>query len=102
MPDTAQGFYAYRLGRDEMKGAVNLRVDAEEGGCRLTTETLMAYGGGASCRGFGRYWGVMYPGSSLLRIELLKTIKHRVESGSDTTSSPGGPANTQEPREREE
>jgi|SRR5215213_4309350 len=83
-PDTARGFAAYRLGRGEMKGAVNLRVDPARGGSRLTTETLMLYGDHASCRNFGRYWGAIYPGSSLFRIELLKTIKRRVETGSVT------------------
>jgi hypothetical protein len=87
-PDTAREFAAYQLGRNEMKGAVNLRVDPERGGSRLTTETLMAYGDRASCRNFGRYWGVIYPGSSLLRIELLKTIKNRVESSADSASLP--------------
>ena len=63
-----------------MKGAGNLRVDPVEGGTRLTTSTLMLYGDTASCRNFGRYWGVIYPGSSLVRIELLESIKRRVES----------------------
>ena len=92
-PVTARKFIAYRLGRNEMKGAVNLRVDPAEGGTRLTTSTLMLYGDTASCRNFGRYWGVIYPGSSLLRIELLESIERRVESdgapGSRNTASFG-------------
>lgn len=88
VPNTAREFASYRLGRDEMKGAVNLRVDPMREGSRLTTETLMMYGDRASCRSFGRYWGVIYPGSSLFRIELLETIKRRVESSAVTASSP--------------
>lgn len=78
-PNTGQEFAAYRLGHDEAKGVVNLRVDPVEGGSRLTTATLMMYGDSASCRNFGRYWAVIYSGSSLLRIELLETIKRRSE-----------------------
>ena len=60
-------------------GAVSYRVDPEAGGARLTTETRIMFDDQASCRQFGRYWGVIYPGSSLHRVYLLETVRHRVE-----------------------
>ena len=58
---------------------VSFRIDPEAGGARLTTETRIKFDDQASCRQFGRYWGVIYPGSSLHRVYLLETIRHRVE-----------------------
>jgi hypothetical protein len=63
-------------------GVVSLRVDPEKGGSRLTTETRIAFDDQHSCRRFGRYWGVIYPGSSLHRLYLLETVRHRVETAS--------------------
>lgn len=72
------------------KGTLNFRVDPVEGGSRLTTETRVMFEDQDSCREFGRYWGVMYPGSSLHRFYFLETIKHRVEHGAGTALSPDG------------
>jgi hypothetical protein len=58
---------------------VSFRIDPEPGGARLTTETRIKFDDQASCRQFGRYWGVIYPGSSLHRVYLLETIRRRVE-----------------------
>ncbi len=60
-------------------GVVSFRVEPEGGGARLTTETRIIFDDQASCRQFGRYWGVIYPGSSLHRVYLLETIRHRAE-----------------------
>jgi hypothetical protein len=60
-------------------GAVSFSADPEAGGARVVTETRVAFHDRASCRQFGRYWGVIYPGSSLHRVYLLETIRHRVE-----------------------
>ncbi len=66
-------------------GAVSLRADPEAGGARVVTETRIIFDDQASCRQFGRYWGVIYPGSSLHRVYLLETVRHRVEA----SASPG-------------
>jgi hypothetical protein len=60
-------------------GVVSFRADPEAGGARVATETRVMFDDRASCRQFGRYWGVIYPGSSLHRVYLLETIRHRVE-----------------------
>ena len=60
-------------------GVVSFSADPEAGGARVVTETRVAFHDRASCRQFGRYWGVIYPGSSLHRVYLLETIRHRVE-----------------------
>lgn len=72
------------------RGTLNFRIDPEEGGSRLTTETRIMFDDQDSCREFGRYWGVMYPGSSLHRVYFLETIKHRVERGTGMALSPDG------------
>ncbi len=59
---------------------VSFRIDPEAGGARLTTETRIKFDDQASCRQFGRYWGVIYPGSFLHRVYLLETVRHRVEA----------------------
>jgi hypothetical protein len=60
-------------------GVVSFSADPEAGGARVVTETRIAFHDRASCRQFGRYWGMIYPGSSLHRVYLLETIRHRVE-----------------------
>lgn len=64
-------------------GAVSLRVEPEAGGSRLTTETRLEFDDKDSCRQFGRYWGVIYPGSSMHRVLLLETVRHRAEKVSE-------------------
>ncbi len=60
-------------------GMVSFRAYPEAGGSRVATETRVAFDDRVSCRQFGRYWGVIYPGSSLHRVYLLETIRHRAE-----------------------
>lgn len=66
------------------KGTLNFRVDPEGGGSRLTTETRVMFKDRDSCRDFGRYWDVMYPGSSLHRVYFLETIRQRVEHNAES------------------
>lgn len=56
---------------------------AEEGGnrSRITTETRIKCLDDASRRRFGRYWTLIRPFSGLIRLEMLRVIKRRVESG---------------------
>ena len=75
-------------------GVVSFRVDPEKSGSRIATETRITFDDQHSCRRFGRYWGVIYPGSSLHRVYLLETVRHRVE----TASSPNDRSDTTSPR----
>jgi hypothetical protein len=84
-PDTVRGFVAYRLRHNEMKNAVNIRVDPVGGGSRLTTETRMMFADRRSCHDFGWYYGVIYPGSSLIRVDILEAVKRRAESTNRAT-----------------
>jgi hypothetical protein len=79
-PNTARGFGAYRLRHNEMKLPVSFRVDSETGGSRLTTETRIMFADRNLCHDYYWYWGVIYPGSSLLRIDFLQAVKHRAEA----------------------
>ena len=49
------------------KAAMNFRIEAREGGCRLTTETRVAATDARTKLRFGAYWAVVRPGSGLLR-----------------------------------
>ncbi len=62
--------------------ALNFRMeDAAHGETVLTTETRV-YATDASVRKkFGAYWGVIYPGSALIRVMWLRAIRRRAESG---------------------
>ncbi len=79
-PNTVRGFVTYRLRYNEMKLPVSFRVDPEEGGSRLTTETRIMFAVRNLCRDYFWYWGIIYPGSSLLRIDFLEAVKHRAEA----------------------
>jgi hypothetical protein len=79
-PKTVRGFVVYRLKHSEMKLPLSFRVEPEEGGSRLTTETRIMFADRGLCHDFGWYWGVIYPGSSLVRVELLKAAEHRSET----------------------
>lgn len=59
--------------------------DAGPGACTLTTETRIYATDSSARRRFARYWRVVYPGSSLLRITWLRAIARRAES---STSRP--------------
>lgn len=79
-PDTLGGFVAYRLGHNEMKLPVSFSVDPAEGGTHLTTETHIMFDDRDLCHSFAWYWGVIYPGSSLLRVDFLEAVKRRAET----------------------
>lgn len=75
-------------------GVVSFRVDPEKSGSQVVTETRITFEDQHSCRQFGRYWGVIYPGSALHRLYLLETVRHRVEASSpddrSAMTSPSG------------
>jgi len=61
-------------------GVMNFLVrDEGDGRSRLTTETRVFADTERSLRGFTAYWRVIYPGSSLIRVEWLRAIKRRAE-----------------------
>jgi hypothetical protein len=45
--------------------------------CRVTTETRIYATDRATARRFGRYWTMIYPGSSLIRYSWLRAIRRR-------------------------
>ena len=57
----------------------NVSVEAEAGGCELSTETRIAYFGGEARRRFRAYWLFVRPFSGFLRRSLLAGIKRRAE-----------------------
>jgi hypothetical protein len=64
------------------KAAMNFHLEAAApGATRLTTETRVFATDAGSRRRFAAYWRVIYPGSSLLRVQWLKAIKRRAEAG---------------------
>jgi hypothetical protein len=64
------------------KAALAFRVEAENGGARLTTETRVAATDAAAHRSFGRYWRVIRPGSGLIRRAWLGAAQRRAEARS--------------------
>jgi len=80
-PETVRGFVAYRLRHNEMKLPVSFHAEPVESGVRLTTETRIMFADRKLCRDFAWYWGVIYPGSSLLRVDFLDAVKRRAEHG---------------------
>jgi hypothetical protein len=52
---------------------VSFRVDPEDGGSRLTTETRIMFADRNLCHDYCWYWDVIYPGSSLLRIDFMRS-----------------------------
>jgi hypothetical protein len=85
-PNTVRGFVAYRLRHNEMKLPLSFRVEPEDGGARLPTETHIMFADKDLCHDFGWYWGVIYPGSSLVRVNFLQAVEYRAE----TALSPAG------------
>jgi hypothetical protein len=71
---------SWRLRHNEMKLPVSFRVDPEEGGSRLTTETRIMFADRNLCHDYFWYWGIIYPGRSLFRIGFLEAVKHRAEA----------------------
>lgn len=63
------------------KATMSFRVEDLGGGwCRATTETRVFATDAQARRRFAAYWRVIYPGSSLIRIQWLKAIRKRAES----------------------
>lgn len=63
------------------KAAWNFSVDESDGETNLKTETRIKCLDTASRRSFGFYWTFIQPFSGLIRMEMLRTIKRRAESG---------------------
>jgi hypothetical protein len=63
------------------KAVWNFSVASEGSRSRITTETRIRCLDDASRQSFGRYWMLIRPFSGLIRIEMLRAIKRRVESG---------------------
>lgn len=61
------------------KAVWNFSVDADGENTRLTTETRIKCLDESSRRSFGFYWTFIQPFSGLIRMEMLKTIKHKAE-----------------------
>lgn len=62
------------------KTAFNFSLRPLNGGTRLATETRIKCLGDESRISFGRYWTLVRPFSGLIRLEMLKTIKHKAEA----------------------
>ena len=60
--------------------AINFRLeDAGKGETLLTTETRVYATDESTRKKFAAYWRVIYPGSALIRVMWLRSIKHRAE-----------------------
>ncbi|MGI8746629.1 MAG: hypothetical protein ACR2NN_29450 [Bryobacteraceae bacterium] len=60
---------------------INFLVEEDNtGACRVTTETRVHATDPGARRHFARYWRVIYPGSSLIRLMWLRAIKKRAEA----------------------
>jgi hypothetical protein len=67
-------------GPGHAKIAMNFLVTPlTNGSTRLTTETRVYATSSGARRGFGTYWRLIYPGSSLIRIMWLRAIRARAE-----------------------
>ncbi len=62
-----------------VRGVMNFRARPVEHGTLLSTETRVRADSPQGLRAFTAYWRVIYPGSSLIRIEWLRAIKRRAE-----------------------
>lgn len=63
------------------KAVWNFSLKADGADTRLTTETRIKCLDADTRRSFGRYWFFIQPFSGLIRMEILKAIKRRAESG---------------------
>lgn len=63
------------------KAVWNFSLDGSANETRLTTETRIKCLDDASRRSFGFYWTFIQPFSGMIRMEMLKMIKHRAETG---------------------
>jgi len=62
------------------KAVWNFSLDDTSNETRLTTETRIKCLDNGSRRSFGFYWTFIQPFSGLIRMEMLKTIKRKVEA----------------------
>ena len=62
------------------KAVWNFSLDGLNSGTRLTTETRIRCLDDGSRRSFGFYWTFIQPFSGIIRMEMLKTIKHAAEA----------------------
>ncbi len=62
------------------KAVWNFSLESSNGETRLTTETRIRCLDDGSRRSFGFYWTFIQPFSGLIRMEMLKTIKHKAEA----------------------
>jgi hypothetical protein len=63
------------------KAVWNFSLQSIDAASRLTTETRIKCLDADSRRSFGRYWTFIQPFSGIIRMEMLKMIKHRAETG---------------------
>ncbi len=63
------------------KAVWNFSLNADGENTMLTTETRIKCLDDGSRRSFGFYWTFVQPFSGLIRMEMLKTIKRKAESG---------------------
>jgi len=63
------------------KAVWNFSVNEKNGETNLTTETRIKCLDAESRKSFGFYWTFIRPFSELIRMEMLKTIKRKVEYG---------------------
>lgn len=77
-----EGFHA-RGERGEAKAAFDFRVEpgTRVDGVRLVTETRVLCLDQPSRRRFGLYWGLIQPGSALIRMEWMRAIRRIAETG---------------------
>jgi hypothetical protein len=76
---TLQEFTVYRE-QGAVKMAYDFTVeDAGSGWSTISTETRIQALDDITCRGVGRYWRLIVPGSGLLRLQWLEGIKNRAE-----------------------
>jgi hypothetical protein len=71
---------------DCAKAAVNFRLqEAAPAGFVLTTETRVTVPNTEARRRFAAYWGVIRPGSSIIRRSWLRAVKRRAETHESST-----------------
>jgi len=75
----AESFKSFNL-PGYAKAVWNFSLASEAGGNRLTTETRVKCLDETSRTSFGWYWMLIRPFSGLIRMEMLRAIKHRAET----------------------
>jgi hypothetical protein len=63
-------------------GCVRIAMSFElSGRTRMATETRVSPTDARASRAFRRYWALVRPGSDLVRLDVLRAIRHRAERG---------------------